>query len=110
MICAVVLAILILSSASLNVPQKSSEESPTPYFPEDTHGSRGNGQDIVGLNSRDVGRKQILVIRRKRDVPSSGLEMDTAQSRNNYVYRPLFVYRKIEHSKRRITMYNSFVG
>lgn len=29
---------------------------------------------------------------------------------SNYVYRPLFVYRRIEHSKRRITMYNAFAG
>lgn len=29
---------------------------------------------------------------------------------NNLVYRPLFVYRRIQHSKRRITMYNSFAG
>ncbi|CAG5049132.1 unnamed protein product [Parnassius apollo] len=33
--------------------------------------------------------------------------LETAGS-SNYVYRPLFVYRKIEHSKRRITMYNAF--
>lgn len=26
------------------------------------------------------------------------------------VYRPLFVYRKIEHSRRRINMYNAFAG
>lgn len=36
-------------------------------------------------------------------------EIKTAESRN-YVYRPLYVYRKVEHSKRRITMYNSFAG
>lgn len=35
--------------------------------------------------------------------------ISTAES-NNYVYRPLYVYRRIEHSKRRITMYNSFAG
>ncbi|PZC77884.1 hypothetical protein B5X24_HaOG202765 [Helicoverpa armigera] len=29
---------------------------------------------------------------------------------SNLVYRPLFVYRKIQHSKRRITMFNSFAG
>lgn len=36
--------------------------------------------------------------------------ISTAESNNKYVYRPLFVYRRIEHSKRRITMYNSFAG
>lgn len=36
--------------------------------------------------------------------------ISTAESNNNYVYRPLYVYRRIEHSKRRITMYNSFAG
>lgn len=44
---------------------------------------------------------------KSNDIPSE--YMQTAAS-NNYVYRPLFVYRKIEHSKRRITMYNAFAG
>lgn len=35
-------------------------------------------------------------------------DMITAES--EYVYQPLYVYRRIEHSKRRITMYNSFAG
>lgn len=35
--------------------------------------------------------------------------METAGS-NNYVYRPLYVYRKIEHRKKRINMYNAFAG
>lgn len=33
----------------------------------------------------------------------------TAES-NNLVYRPLFVYRRVQHTKRRITMFNSFAG
>lgn len=35
--------------------------------------------------------------------------VETAES-GNYVYRPLYVYRKIEHSKKRINMYNAFAG
>lgn len=35
--------------------------------------------------------------------------VETAES-DNYGYRPLYVYRKIEHSKRRINMYNAFAG
>lgn len=35
--------------------------------------------------------------------------VETAES-ENYVYRPLYVYRKIEHSKKRINMYNAFAG
>lgn len=38
---------------------------------------------------------------------NSAESMDTAA---DMVYRPLFVYRRIQHSKRRITMYNSFAG
>lgn len=49
-----------------------------------------------------------------REVASGELDdgyqdIETAESRN-YVYRPLYVYRRLEHSKRRITMYNSFAG
>lgn len=36
--------------------------------------------------------------------------LETADSENEYVYRPLFSYRKIEHSRRRFNMYNSFAG
>lgn len=35
--------------------------------------------------------------------------VETAES-DNYVYRPLYVYRKIEHRKKRINMYNAFAG
>lgn len=35
--------------------------------------------------------------------------VETAES-ENYVYRPLYVYRKIEHSKKRINMFNAFAG
>lgn len=41
-------------------------------------------------------------------VPDSEI-VETAES-DNYVYRPLYVYKKIEHSKRRINMYNAFAG
>lgn len=36
-------------------------------------------------------------------------EMAVAED-SNLVYRPLFVYRRIHHSKKRITMFNSFAG
>lgn len=35
--------------------------------------------------------------------------LEIAES-NNYVYRPLYVYRKIEHSRKRFNMYNAFAG
>ena len=51
------------------------------------------------------------LIKREIQNENDGKEMiSTAESNNNYVYRPLFTYRRIEHSKRRITMYNSFLG
>lgn len=47
----------------------------------------------------------------KREVQNDNNENEIiATADSNYVYRPLFTYRRIEHSKRRITMYNSFLG
>lgn len=44
----------------------------------------------------------------KRAIDRNNTEsIETAES---VVYRPLFVYRRIEHHKRRINMYNAFAG
>lgn len=46
----------------------------------------------------------------KADIKLNSKELLSTAESNGYVYRPLFLYRRIEHSKRRITMYNSFAG
>lgn len=62
--------------------------------------------------------KTVIESKSKRDVIADNIDdvnagnkelIETAES-SNLVYRPLFVYRKIQHSKRRITMFNSFAG
>lgn len=62
-------------------------------------------EDNVSINKREI-------IEESGDTNDANKEMfDTAESNNNnLVYRPLFTYRKIQHSRRRITMFNSFAG
>lgn len=48
--------------------------------------------------------------RDQNDENEENKELVEAAESNNLEYRPLFVYRRIQHTKRRITMYNSFAG
>lgn len=68
---------------------------------------RENEVKTGGLNLTDTKDSIELKPRRTKEIQNAE-SMFPAES--NYVYRPLFVYRRIEHSKRRITMYNSFAG
>lgn len=53
--------------------------------------------------------KSVLVNEVPVNLQADSEILETAES-NNYVYKPLYVYRKIEHSRRRINMYNAFAG
>ena len=64
----------------------------------------------VDMIQQETKSKRNAVVDDINDVNDGNKELiETAES-SNLVYRPLFVYRKIQHSKRRITMYNSFAG
>lgn len=111
----IIFTTVILCCASLNVPRKLSREPPTVYIPDDVYKPRGESKDMIDFNNQflssktsDSNQKTLLI--KKRDNIGVNEDIDTAASNNNYEYRPLYVYRKIEHSKRRITMYNSFAG
>lgn len=62
-------------------------------------------QDVIDI---DKNKTSDTINASKKEIHIPEL-MDTAASEYN-VFRPLYVYRRIEHSKRRITMYNSFAG
>lgn len=61
-------------------------------------------KETNNVNKRDVIKDKI------NDSSVANNEMIEAGESSNLVYRPLFVYRRIQHSKRRITMFNSFAG
>lgn len=46
----------------------------------------------------------------KDEKPVEAKNSEMIETAESVVYRPLFVYRKIVHSKRRINMYNAFAG
>lgn len=90
------IAFTININSSLNIPLKSLQSLDD--LPDD-----GKKYDQMKENGTQID---------KREVPSDiddYEDMETVESRN-YVYKPLYVYRRVEHSKRRITMYNSFAG
>lgn len=92
------IAFTININSSLNIPLKSIELQSLDDLPDD-----GKKYDQMKENGTQID---------KREVPSDiddYEDMETVESRN-YVYKPLYVYRRVEHSKRRITMYNSFAG
>lgn len=66
--------------------------------------SEDTAKETNNVNRRDVIKDKI------NDSSVANNEMIEAAESSNLVYRPLFVYRRIQHSKRRITMFNSFAG
>ncbi|KAJ2948472.1 hypothetical protein O0L34_g7720 [Tuta absoluta] len=45
---------------------------------------------------------------KRENLEEEGEMFEAAES--NYEYRPLFVYRRIEHSRKRMNMFNAFAG
>lgn len=76
-----------------NNPINASEQSE--YNSEDKRKNMEESQDEIDKD-------------KEKPIEANNTEMiETAES---VVYRPLFVYRRIEHHKRRINMFNAFAG
>lgn len=102
MITAVLLITLLVKVNSLNMIQKLDELEEQLNIPDD---------EIKTVTME----KSVLDKRSGNNMVESGEPIEkeevivTAES-NNLVYQPLYVYRRIEHSKRRINMFNAFAG
>lgn len=63
-------------------------------------------KELNGKNSSESEEDEKVIIDKRSDDEM----FIAAESDNEYVYKPLFTYRRIEHTKRRINMYNAFAG
>lgn len=100
----VVSAANIVSSFSVIGTNNEQDISNMTVFENGSKISENENAELV--TKRDINEEDDNI----SDLNDNDKEIFEAAESSNLVYRPLFVYRKIQHSKRRITMFNSFAG
>lgn len=101
---AVIVLYSIYYTFALNAPKNEDLNQPREIIFDDTHLASEHG---VKNNLDEESEKLFTNI---NPIDSKDADVfETAESRD-FVYRPLYVYKRIHHSKRRITMFNAFAG